>query len=235
VRKGFTLIELLIVVAIIAALIGLLLPALGKAREAGRATVCLSHVRQNYLVCQLYADENKGMGPALGVPYGTLPNWALVIQTSLGLTGSGSAELYSERSSLVCPSARAAYGTGMQRTYAMNATGHAGWPGDPDNFDNMDWPVSTYGAPPRRAHIDFGKVVDPSRRALLVDSAAGAVATGAPPPTRTASILDFRDDGHVASRIGRFHASNRGFNAVRFDGSAHIATQVEPQWLDALP
>jgi len=58
-REGFTLIELLVVIAIISLLIGLLLPALGRARLTARATVDLSNIRQMELAHTMYASDNK--------------------------------------------------------------------------------------------------------------------------------------------------------------------------------
>jgi len=54
-RRGFTIVELICVTAILAMLIGLLLPALARVRGAGRSTLCLSNLRQMTLAAQQYA------------------------------------------------------------------------------------------------------------------------------------------------------------------------------------
>ena len=62
-RAAFTLIELLVVIAIIGVLAGLLLPTLGRAKESGRATACLSNLHQIGLALQVYVSDNNNRMP----------------------------------------------------------------------------------------------------------------------------------------------------------------------------
>jgi len=68
--KGFTLVELLVVISVIALLMGILVPALGKARIAASRTYCRSNLRQIGIAFRAYLDDNRDiMPPACRFPW----------------------------------------------------------------------------------------------------------------------------------------------------------------------
>jgi len=62
-RRGFTLVELLVVIGIIAVLISILLPSLGRAREHAKRAACLSNLRNNGQAIMMYTNINRGWVP----------------------------------------------------------------------------------------------------------------------------------------------------------------------------
>jgi prepilin-type N-terminal cleavage/methylation domain-containing protein/prepilin-type processing-associated H-X9-DG protein len=80
-RRAFTLVELLVVIGIIAVLVGILLPALNRARESARSVQCMSNLRAIGQAANLYAVANNG-----SLPYG-----------AYGFTASGGGTTYSYR------------------------------------------------------------------------------------------------------------------------------------------
>ncbi len=72
---AFTLIELLVVISIIALLIGILLPALAGAREAGRAAACASNLRQINIAMVVYTDDFQGLYPTSSTGNHGDPKW----------------------------------------------------------------------------------------------------------------------------------------------------------------
>jgi len=83
-KQRFTLIELLVVIAIIAILMSILLPAMRTAKEAGRATICMSNASQIGRGHLMYLDDFDGFFARqwdVGVGYWT---YALVTNNYMG-------------------------------------------------------------------------------------------------------------------------------------------------------
>jgi len=220
--RAFTLIELLVVIAIIGVLVGVLLPLLGASRAAARAAACASNLRQIELIARTYADQFKGLGPALGAPYASIPNWAMLVQQDAGVAAVGTAA-YAPASVLVCPAARTINGRVMTRTYAINATGLAGLAGDRSNYDVV------------QTHARVDAIEAPGETIALVDSGVAPAASNAPPSDRTSSVLDFRQPRHLAERVARPHDAGRSLNAALHDGSVRPLREPTPMWARPLP
>lgn len=88
---GFTLVELLVVIALLAALIAILFPILGSARQSAQKAQCVSNLQQLGVAVHAYAMENNGTLPPFNKDVNGSRNWYLFLMYSnvAGLRGDG--------------------------------------------------------------------------------------------------------------------------------------------------
>jgi prepilin-type N-terminal cleavage/methylation domain-containing protein len=179
-HRGFTLIELLIVIAIIAILIALLLPAIQKVREAASRTECANNLKQIGLACHAYHDAKGGYPySSIGIGYGQGTTWAYLILPYLEQSALyASFPIYSDSQ---IPAGYPRYFNTASANVAANAT-----------------PVGTYLCPSRRSKSEGLSVGD------YWDSTQGNATTTAGTSIRAATLdyamsqgTNFTADGPV--------------------------------------
>ena len=116
-KRSFTLIELLVVIAIIAILAAMLMPALSRAREGGRATACAGNMKQLGTAMVLYSDDFKRL-PAYGNSTETRSCWDAQILTYLGKSQNAAAP--TAYKVFICYSRSGGASVQTGRSYAMN-------------------------------------------------------------------------------------------------------------------
>lgn len=185
--RGFTLIELLVVIAIIALLIGILLPALGRARQSATALVCMSTMRQLSLANFMYATDHNDMTmPAFAVPVpGTnqTKNWAYTFENNRRVDEGFLIDYVDEAVDIVaCPQNQREDPYGIDR--------------DPDNFGRND----LYGG--AQLNFDYTFVADAEGAKTYLQFMVWQVTdpTGGRPTSLSGLFADvWRDAGRMAS------------------------------------
>jgi prepilin-type processing-associated H-X9-DG protein/prepilin-type N-terminal cleavage/methylation domain-containing protein len=207
-NRGFTLVELGVVVAIIVLLVAMLLPALMRAKEKGRTTVCRSNMRQITLGVLMYADDNEDYFPWPGGVDANRPaSWVVSEQPHATITSATPVRsfppLHAEAGSVFT------HVTGLPRVgawdrpsvihtthyspYRCPSTGALGElrrvtyslnaylePGVASSFSADPWPVSPVED---RRGVRRAAVIRPGQKVLLVDDVPENPAVGKFMPT----------------------------------------------------
>ena len=108
-RKGFTLIELLVVISIIALLLAILMPALGKVKDKAKTVTCASQLKQFGLAWYFYAQDNDDFNMWYGGDWANGDFWFFKLGPYLGDEKFGTGQGDTKKGALkimVCPSAR---------------------------------------------------------------------------------------------------------------------------------
>jgi prepilin-type N-terminal cleavage/methylation domain-containing protein/prepilin-type processing-associated H-X9-DG protein len=164
-RKSFTLIELLVVVAIIALLMGLLVPALGQARRESWKTVCGANLKNIGLAFDMYRGEYQDVYPCANDPVNIPKNWWLWMGRGFRpvLEPYIAPELSAKNPNILwCPQDRSPMDRYENTSYSYTMSFYH----SPSQINQMTNKSFTYSTPQAGVGISSGRVAWPTRKIL---------------------------------------------------------------------
>lgn len=227
-RAGFTLIELLVVISIVSLLMAILLPALKKARDAARTSMCLSNQRQCYLAANGYSMDYKDALLIKRINAGSIQYWVYWLAYQKGADGVSSTPQYLTRPVTLCPQNEFYSSLANSTNPASLDTwfGYAMYMPSGNEMKDHGWNFQKYTQTDTGLKLywhQLDQVLKPSGTILLADSFTA----------RTSSTnfywakpsVNFRLDGNGTDNSGQVHTlHNDSANITFFDGHAASRT-----------